>query len=110
MKVKTHLIVTDQYDDIVVKWVKYLRDTKPIFDRNGYPIFIVIGQNGRTEMHTFNLNEVEQIAKRILCAKGRASVTYDQSRIYIKTKSDEELIGVVTLTHTRKYAPMYDEV
>ena len=57
-----------------------------------------------------NIKEVEQMAKRVLCAKGRASVTYDQSRIYIKTTNGEELIGIITLTHTRKYAPMYDEV
>jgi hypothetical protein len=39
--VKTHLIVTDQYEDYTVKWCGRLLDCKPLL-KNGLPIFVII--------------------------------------------------------------------
>ena len=110
MLVKTHLIVTDQWDEYSIKWVKRLIDTRPKLDEYGYPTFIIIAGSGRTEMKTFNIFDVEKQAKRSTAPRGRGSFTSDQGYIYIKEEKGETLIGVVTHNHIRKYSPMYDEL
>ena len=110
MKVKTHLIVTDQYDEYAVKWSGRLIDCKPKF-KNNLPIFVVISKQGRVELNTLNMREVERTAKRLAWPKGRGSVTTDRVHIYIKEENGgEKLMGMVEKNHIRKYAPMFDEV
>lgn len=111
MLVKTHLIVTDQWDDYSIKWVRRLIDTNPVLDNYGYPTFVVIsGGCGRVEIKTLNIFEVEKHAKRLTLPMGRGSLTTDTARIYIKEDKQEVLIGYVVQNHFRKYAPMYDEL
>ena len=110
MKVKTHLIVTAQWDDYIVKWVKRLIDIKPKLDSNGYPTFIVAANGMRTEMKTFNIFDVEAQAKRQTYPRGRGSLTSDTSYIYIVGEKQEILLGIITHNHVRKYSPMYDEL
>ena len=110
MLVKTHLIVTDQYEDYTVKWCGRLLDCKPLL-KNGLPIFVIITNNGRMEMNTIDLSEVERQAKKFTYPRGRGSVTTDKGFIYVKEDGGrEKLLGVVVHNHIRKYAPMYDEL
>lgn len=110
MLVKTHLIVTDQYEDYTVKWCGRLIDTNPVL-KNGMPTFVIITNSGRMEMNTIDLLEVERQAKKFTYPRGRGSVTTDKGYIYVITQGGEEkLLGVVIHNHIRKYAPMYDEV
>lgn len=108
MLVKTHLIVTDQYEDYNIKWHKRLLDCNPIF-KNGLPVFIIISSTGRREVNTLNMKEVEKIAIKSTYPRGRGSITTDKARIYLKEEKGEILLGTVTHHHIRKYAPMYDE-
>ena len=111
MRVKTHLIVTDQYDEYEVKWHKRLLDSNPKLT-NGMPTFILIRHSGgRMELNTINLLYLEKMAKKFTFPKGRGSVTTDKTDIYIKEVDDnEKLMATVTHNHIRKYAPMYDEL
>lgn len=110
MKVKTHLIVTDQYEEYEVKWHSRLIDTNPIL-KNGMPIFVLISACGRMELNTIDLPYLEKQAKHFTYPKGRGSLTVDKCSIYIKeVDGNEKLIGTVTHNHIRKYAPMYDEL
>ena len=110
MLVKTHLIVTDQWDDYIVKWVKRLIDVKPTFDENGYPTFIVVAGGMRAEMKTRDVFKVERFAKSATFPHGRGSFTQDQGYIFIKEEKEETLMAIVTHNHIRKYSPMYDEL
>lgn len=110
-RVKTHLIVTNQWDEYEVRWVRRLIDTSPLFNSHGTLTFIITGGNGgREEIETFDLNYVAQRAKACTGARGRGSVTIDKSQIYLKEAKGEVLIGVVTHKHIRQYSPMYDEL
>lgn len=111
MLVKTHLIVTDQWDDYEVKWVNSLsKISNPILDDKGYPTFAIISNKGRMEIKTFDMAYLEQSAKRHTFPRGRGSVTQDKGYIYIKTKEGEVLLGIVIHSHYRKYAPMFDDI
>ena len=112
MLVKTHLIVTDQWDDYQISWVKFLRQiTNPKLDGRGYPTFVIISNQGRIEIKTFDMNYLTNSAKKFTFPRGRGAFTQDKGYIYIKTVDDSEvLLGVVTHNHIRKYAPMFDEV
>ena len=110
MRVKTHLIITDQWDDYKIKWVKRLLDTKPKLDNYGYPTFIILSNSGRVEMKTLSINDLEKNAKRLSYPRGRGSFTSDTVRIYIKEEKQEVLIGYVIQNHHRQYSPMYDEL
>ena len=72
MKVKTHLIVTDQYEEYEVKWHSRLIDTNPIL-KNGMPIFVLISACGRMELNTIDLPYLEKQAKHFTYPKGRGS-------------------------------------
>lgn len=111
MRVKTHLIVTDQYENYSVKWHKRLIDSNPKLV-NGMPIFILIRHSGgRMELNTINLSYLEETAKRFSFPRGRESITVDKVDIYIKENNNsEKLMATVTHNHIRKYAPMYDEI
>ena len=110
MLVKTHLIVTDQYDEYETRWVKRLIETNPIFNEKGLPIFIITSNKGRIEVPTLNMNYLEKMAKKFTYPRGRGAVTKDKGYIYIKEEDKETLIGVVEHRHIRKYNQMYDEV
>ena len=108
--VKTHLIVTGQYEEYTVKWTGRLMDCNPVL-KNGMPIFVIIANNGRIEMNTIDLAAVELQAKKFTCPKGRGTVTTDKGFIYIKeVNGNEKVLGVVIHDHIRKYAQMYDEL
>ena len=110
MRVKTHLIVTDQWDEYGVKWYGKIADSNPLF-KNNLPIFVIITKQGRVELNTLNLKEVEKVAKRMAFPRGRGSITTDKAYIYIKEENGgEKIMGVVERCHVRKYAPMFDEV
>ena len=111
MKVKTHLIIKEHWNEYEVKWVGRLIDSKPLLNENGLPTFSVVSSNGRIELTTFDMKHLVEIAKRNTYPKGRAAETIDKSYIYIKEeKGKEKLLGIITHRHIRKYAPMYDEV
>lgn len=107
--IKTHLIVKEQYDEYTIKWCGRLIDAKPEF-KNGLPVFVIIANNGRMELNTLDLSEVERQAKKFTHPRGRGSLTTDKGFIYVKEHGGEKLIGVVVHNHIRKYAPMYDEL
>lgn len=110
MLVKTHLIVTDQYDEYKTRWVKRLIDTNPIFNEKGLPIFVITSKKGRIEISTLNMNYLEKMAKKFTYPRGRGAITTDKGYIYIKEEDKETLIGVVEHNHIRKYNQMYDDV
>jgi len=109
--IKTHLIVTDVHEEYSIKWCGKIKDTHPIFDDKGRPVFVVIGGNSRVEMHTTDMQRIENCAKKITRPHGRAAVTSDTARIYILEENDKQtLIGLVTHNHVKQYAPMFDKV
>ena len=109
-KIKTHLIVKEQYDEYKVKWCGRLIDSTPEL-KNGMPIFVIIANKGRMELNTLDLFDVERQAKKFTYPRGRGSLTTDKGFIYVKEQGGgEKLIGVVVHNHIRKYAPMYDEL
>lgn len=111
MKVKTHLITTDQYDEYEVKWVGKLSEQKPKFDENGNLQFAILSSKGRLNINTFDLKYLETAAKRFTYPRGREALTSDRGDIYLKTEDDKEvLLATVVHKHIRKYAPMYDEL
>lgn len=108
--IKTHLIVTGQWEEYEVKWCGRLIDTNPVL-KNGMPIFVIITNSGRMELNTIDLAAVETAAKKFTYPRGRGSVTTDKGYIYVITQGGEEkLLGIVVHNHIRKYAPMYDEL
>lgn len=110
MKVKTHLITTEQYDEYTVKWHGRLVDTNPDL-KNGMPVWVLQRTNGRMEINTIDLAYLEKQAKHFTYPRGRGSLTTDRTLIYIKeVGGNEKLVATVTHNHIRKYAPMYDEL
>jgi hypothetical protein len=108
---KTHLIVTDQYDEYGTRWVRPLSTVEPEFNGEGTLTFAIISNKGRMEFKTFDVNYVQRQAQKFTQPKGRGAKTTDKCYIYVKTKGGTEtLIGVVQHDHIRKYAPMYDPV
>lgn len=111
MKVKTHLITTEQYDEYEVRWHKKLSAQKPKFDEHGNLQFAVLSNRGRLNIKTFDLKHLETAAKRFTQPRGRGALTTDKGYIYLKTEDDKEvLLATVIHNHIRKYAPMYDEL
>lgn len=111
MRVKTHLIVTEQFDEYGTRWVRRLIDTNPEFNSEGTLTFAILSNKGRIEMKTFDINSVQRMAQKFTEPKGRGALTSDKSYIYIKEMGGKEtLIGVVQHDHIRRYAPMYDEI
>lgn len=107
--VKTHLIITSIQEEYEVNWCARIIDTKPLL-RNGKPQFIIISQQGRIELNTLDIKELERNAKLLTYPKGRAAITSDTSYIYIKEiENKETLIGVVVHKRIKKFAPMYDK-
>lgn len=110
IKIKSHLICTDVHEEYFINWCGKLINTNPKF-KNGKPIFIIVGGNGRTEVNTADMAYIEKCAKAMTKPKGRAAITTDTSRIYIKEVDGKEtLMGILTHNHVKSYAPMYDKV
>lgn len=111
--VKTHLIITDVHEEYYIDWCGKIADTKPKF-QNGKPIFIIVGSkgsNGRMELNTLDIKYVEKCAKSMTIPRGRGAVTSDSTRIFIKEENGKEkLIGIVTHSRVKTFAPMYDFV
>lgn len=110
--VKTHLIVTDQYDEYGMNWVGRLIDIKPKIDRQGMLEFAFVSSCGRMEVKTsFDMKYITKLAQKFTYPRGRQSVTTDKCWVYIKTEDGgETLIAVAKHDHIKKYAPMFDPV
>ena len=108
--IKSHLIVTDVHDEYHIRWIGKILDAKPQF-KNGKPIFIIVGGDGRMEINTTDMARVEKCAKMCTRPRGRSAVTTDTARIFIKEVDDnEKLVGILTHNHVKTFAPMYDKV
>lgn len=108
--VKTHLIVTDIHDEYHIEWCGKIANTKPYF-KNNKPVFVIIGSKGRMEVNTTDMARLEKCAKLMTNPKGRASVTTDVSKIFIKEENgNEKLLGILTHNNVKTYAQMYDKV
>lgn len=110
--VKTHLIVTDQYDEYGMRWIGRLIDIKPKLDEQGRLEFIFISSCGRKEIKSyFDASFITRIAQKYTYPRGRQSVTTDKCWVYVKTAGGEEkMIAVARHDHIKKYAPMFDPV
>lgn len=107
--IKTHLICTDVHEEYHIKWCGTIANTQPKFQDNK-PIFVVVGKGGRMEVNTTDMKRVEKCAKLVTAPKGRAAVTTDTARIFIKEVDGKEtLLGVLTHNHVKEYAAMYDK-
>ena len=110
VSVKTHLIVTDIHEEYNINWCGRIIDSNPVL-KNGMPIFVVAGSNGRMELNTIDMKLIEKWGKKMTYPRGRKAVTTDKSYIYIKeVNGNEKLVCVVTHNHIKKYASMYDRV
>ena len=108
--VKTHLIVSNVYDEYKIDWCGRIADAKPLL-KNGLPVFVIIGGEGRLELNTIDMKHIEECAKKMTRPRGKQAVTTDVARIYIKeNNSNEMLIGKVTHNHIKQYQQMYDRV
>lgn len=108
--VKTHLIVTDIENDYNIKWIRPIKETRPMFQNNKL-IFIVIGGNGRMEINTNDMTRVEKCAKLVSYPKGKTAVTSDIVRILIRQEDESEvLIGQLIHNRVKTFAPMFDKV
>ena len=108
--VKTHLIVTDIENNYSIKWIKTIKETRPIFKNDRF-VFVVVGGNGRMEVNTNDITRVEKYAKTMSYPKGRTAVTSDVVRILIKQEDESEvLIGLLTHNRIKTFAPMFDKI
>ena len=108
--IKSHLIVTDVHEEYHIDWCGKIIDTKPKF-KNGKPIFIIVGGNGRMDLNTTDMARIEKCAKLCTQPKGRTAITTDTARIYIVEENDnEKLMGILTHNHVKNFAPMHDKV
>ena len=104
---KLHFVVKDIQEDFRTNWCGKLIEADPVL-KDGKPIFVIIGSEHRLELNTIDLNYVEKCAKRMTHPKGRQAYTFDSARIYIKeTSGNEMLIGVVSHSRTKTFAPVY---
>ena len=111
MLVKTHLIITDQYDDYEVKYVTKLIDLTPSLTSRNSMSFVIVSRNSRYEVNTNDFKFLEETAKKLTITRGKEAYTEGTSRIYIKEKGDKEtLLAIVRRKHYRVFAPMYDDV
>ena len=109
-RIKTHLIITNTYEEYHVDWFGKIAETKPKI-KNGKPIFVIIGSKSRMELNTVDIKHIEKCAKKMTYPKGRSAVTSDEARIFIKEEDgNEKLLGKVTHNHIKEFAPMYDKV
>lgn len=109
--IKTHLIITDIHEEYHMNWCGKLFDTKPALNKEGLPMFIIIGSESRIEASTIDINYLEKCAKLLTHPKGRGAVSIDKAYIYIKeVDGNEKLLGILTHKRVKSFAPMYDKV
>ena len=109
--VKTHLIITDIHEEYHINWCGKLIDTKPALDKNGMPIFVIIGSQSRIEVSTIDINYLEKCAKKLTYPKGRGAISVDKAYIYIKEiGGHEKLLGILTHKRVKSFAPMHDKI
>ena len=107
-KIKTHLIVSDVHEEYHIDWCGKLASCKPLL-KNGMPVFIIISSQGRVEMNTCNIQEVENCAKRFNYPRGRQSITTDVARIYLQEEDgSQKLLGKVVHNHIKQFQQMFD--
>lgn len=105
---KTHLIVTDMHDEYKVKWTGKMKDAKP-FIKNGLPVFILVGSEGRLELNTIDIDYIEKCAKNLSHPRGKQAITSDSVYIYLLEENEnEKLMGVLLHDHVKQYQQMYD--
>ena len=85
VSVKTHLIITDIHEEYNINWCGRLIDSNPVL-KNGMPIFVVAGSNGRMELNTIDMKQIEEWGKKMTYPRGRKAITTDKAYIYIKEK------------------------
>ena len=108
--IKTHLIVTDVQNEYDINWCGKIIDSKPLF-KNNKPVFVIVGSEGRLELNTTDMTELEKWAKKYTQPHGRSAVSTDSSRIYlVEEDGNEKLLGIVTHNRIKKYAQMMDKV
>lgn len=108
--VKTHLIITDITQEYHVNWCGKILDTHPQL-KDGKPVFIIVGSQGRMELNTIDIHQLEESAKHLTYPRGRGAVTSDASRIYIKeANGSEKLMAIVTHKQIKTYSAMFDKV
>lgn len=111
MLVKTHLIITDQYDEYEVKYVAKLIELSPHITPNNSLSFVIVSRNSRYEINTNDFKYLEEMAKKFTITRGKEAYTEGTSRIYIKEQGGKEtLLAIVWRKHYRVFAPMYDDV
>lgn len=111
VKVKTHLIITDTHEEYYMNWCGKILDSKPLLNDVGLPTFVVVGNKGRVEVNTMDMNYLEDCAKRLTNPRGRSAISYDSANVYIKeTNGAERLMGVLFHRRVKTFAPMYDRV
>ena len=108
IKLKTHLIVTDVHEEYHIKWTGHLKDTRPYL-KNGLPVFIIVGADGRMELNTIDMQLIEHCAKNLTHPRGRGAFSTDSAYIYILEEDEKEtLMGTVIHDHIKQYQQMYD--
>ena len=108
--VKTHLIIKDIHDEYHMNWCGKIFGTKPALNKEGLPIFSIIGSESRIEVSTIDMNHLERCAKLLTHPRGRSAISADKAYIYIKeTNGNEKLLGILTHKRIKNFAPMYDK-
>lgn len=109
VRIQTHFIVRSVHEEYDVKWIGKILNTRPLL-KNGKPVFVIVGSGGRMELNTTDMLRLEECAKLLTRPKGRAAVTTDSSRIFIKEEDEnEKLLCVVTHAHVKEFVPMTDK-
>lgn len=111
IKLKTHLIIKDIHNEYHMNWCGKFIDTNPLLDKQGLPIFVIVGSQSRVEVATIDMNYLEELSKKLTFPKGRSAISKDTARIYIKeVNGNEKLMGILTHRRIKKFAPMYDVI
>ena len=111
IKVKTHLIITDIHNEYHMNWCGKFFNVNPILNEKGLPKFIIVSGNSRMEIYTVDMNYIEKLCKKITCPTGRSAITKDFARVYIQeADGNQVLMGVLTHTKKKTFAPMYDAI
>ena len=109
VNLKTHLIISDMHEEYFVKWTGKMKDVNPLI-KNGLPVFVVVGSEGRIELNTIDIKTIEKTAKSLTHPHGRGAFTTDYAYIYIVEEDEAEtLMGKVIHNHIKQYQQMFDK-
>ena len=59
VKIKTHLIITDIYEEYDINWYGRLLDANPVI-KDEKPVFIIVEDNRRVELNTVDIKMLEK--------------------------------------------------